>query len=151
MHNEEWSGAGVAAALARLEDAGYPQSKIARLTGVSQSTINRWGRGVVRPGYDPVRRLAVAVWRQHPDIARELTEAAGYIWAEPDETEAPPPTPLEELLGLDGAEDFRRKMRAKKGVHAAYYLSGLEDVLSTPPADADDCPEPGASRARRAR
>lgn len=90
MPNEEWSGARVAAALARLEDAGYPQSRMARLTGVSQSTINRWGRGIVRPGYDAIRRLAAGVFRPHPDIARELVEASGYAWAEPQL----PPEPL---------------------------------------------------------
>ena len=83
MHYEDWSAARIAAALARLEDAGYSQPGMARLADVSQSTVNRWSRGKVQPGYAAVRKLAVAVWRKHPGIARELVEASGYAWAEP--------------------------------------------------------------------
>jgi transcriptional regulator with XRE-family HTH domain len=91
MHYEEWSGTRVAAALARLGDSGYTQSRLARMAGVNRSAINRWSRAENRPGYDAVRRLAVAVWRAHPDIARELVEASGYPWQEPAEL---PPEPL---------------------------------------------------------
>lgn len=91
MHNEEWSAARIAAALARLEDKGLSQPKMARLAGVSQSTVNRWSRGRVQPGYSAVRKLAVAVWRGHPDEARELVEASGYAWAEPQDSPDPPP------------------------------------------------------------
>lgn len=91
MRNKEWSASRVAAALASLEDAGYAQPKMARLAGVSQSTVNRWSRGKVQPGYGTVWRLSVAVWRRHPDLARELMEASGYAWAEPDELPEPEP------------------------------------------------------------
>lgn len=89
--NEEWSGPRVAAVLARLEDAGYSQSRISRLARIGQATISRWSRGENRPNYDGVRRLAVAVWGQHPDLAQELVEASGYPWTKPPE---PPPEPL---------------------------------------------------------
>lgn len=96
MDNGEWSAARIAAALARLENAGQSQPKMARLAGVSQSTVNRWSRGKVQPGYGAVRKLAVAVWRKYPDLARELVEAAGYAWAEP--AEVPEPTISAALL-----------------------------------------------------
>jgi transcriptional regulator with XRE-family HTH domain len=94
MKSEDWSGTRVAAVLARLRDAGFSEQKLARLADVSQPTINRWARAERRPGHDPIRRLALGVWRTFPAEARELVEAAGYIWAEPSENEAPPPFEL---------------------------------------------------------
>lgn len=104
MHNEEWSAGRIAAALARLEDEGLSQPKMARLAKVSQSTVNRWSRGQVRPGYDPVRKLAVAVFRRHPQLAQELVEASGYAWAEPDLTPEPPE--------LDDDQELMERLRA---------------------------------------
>lgn len=101
MRSEEWSASRIAAALGKLEDTGQTQPKMARLAGVSQSTVNRWSRGRVRPGYDAVRRLAAAVWRQHPDLARELVEASGYAWAEPDPATLP-------LIAPEVEADIRR-------------------------------------------
>jgi transcriptional regulator with XRE-family HTH domain len=94
---QQWSAARVAAAIAKLEDAGNEQPKMARMAGISQSTVNRWARGEVRPGADGVRMLARAIWRQHPDLARELVEASGYDWAEPDASSVPPPLIAPEL------------------------------------------------------
>jgi transcriptional regulator with XRE-family HTH domain len=91
MQNEEWSAARIGAALAKLEDAGHSQPKMAEMAGISQSTVNRWIRGKVQPGYSAVRKLAVAVWRRHPDVARELVEASGYAWAEPQDVPEPVP------------------------------------------------------------
>ena len=91
MSNEEWSASRVAAALAKLGDAGYLQPKLAEMARTTQSTVSRWSRGRVRPGPDAVRRLAVAVWRDHPALARELVEASGYMWADPAAAELPPP------------------------------------------------------------
>lgn len=149
-NNEEWSGPRVAAALARLEDAGYSQSRTGRLAGVGQSTISRWGKGKVRPGYDAVRRLAVAVWRPHPDVARELVEASGYPWQEPSEQSLPPPDPLADLLGSAAdADEVRAKIRRRKGADADWYISALEDALRPPAEDAGDPPEHGTGQARR--
>ena len=116
MPNEEWSGDRVAAALARLEGAGYPQSRMARLAGVSPSTINRWGRGRVRPGYDAARRLAAATWHRHPAEARELVEASGYAWSQPS---APPPEPLV-------APELAAELRRRHPEDAEYVIAELE-------------------------
>ena len=139
MHNEEWSGAGVAAALARLDDAGYSQATLARLTGINQSTLSRWGKKV-RPGYSNVRKVAVTVWRDEPDLARQLVEASGYPWAEPTETEAPPQTPVEREYGKEWADDLRHKIRAVKGRDAEYFISAVEQALTEPPEDAGHSP-----------
>jgi len=100
MHSQEWSGTRITAALAALSDAGIPQSRMARMAGVNRSQVNRWSRGENRPGYDPVRKLALAVWRSHPGIARELVEASGYAWAEPGSVPEPPPIPSEVLAAI---------------------------------------------------
>jgi transcriptional regulator with XRE-family HTH domain len=100
MHTEEWSGSRVAAVLALLKDAGYSQSRMARLAGIGdRSTVNRWSRGENRPGPDAVRRLAAAVWPRQPELARELVEASGYPWVEPQREPEPlvPPEVLEVL------------------------------------------------------
>jgi transcriptional regulator with XRE-family HTH domain len=99
---QQWSAARIAAAIAKLEDAGYSQPKLARLAGISQSTVNRWSRGKVQPGYDTVWRLAAALFRGHPDLARQLVEASGYAWAEPDPSPAPP------LIDPEVEADIRR-------------------------------------------
>lgn len=88
--NGIWDRARVADAIAKLEAAGYPQPKIAEMAGVTQPTVSRWANEKVRPGSDAVRRLMLKIWRDHPDVARELTLAAGHTWAEPREEELPP-------------------------------------------------------------
>jgi len=148
MH-EEWSKARVIAALAALDDAGLGRRKLSEIAGVDHSTIGRWARGRVKPDYSRVRRLALGVWHSHPQLARELVEASGYPWADPTEAEAPPPTPLEELFGADGAEDVRRKIRIHKGADADWYISAIESALSAPPAGECDPQSPDAGRARR--
>lgn len=87
---EEWSATRVAAVLTQLDEAGYPQSQLARMAGVSQPTISRWRQGKVRPGHDAAQGLALATWRRHPVQARELVEASGYRWTEPPEPEPEP-------------------------------------------------------------
>ena len=76
---------------------------MARMAGVNRSQVNRWSRGENRPGYDPVRKLALAVWRSRPDLARELVEASGYAWAEPGEVPEPPPIDPKVLAALRDA------------------------------------------------
>ena len=110
-----WSGPRVAAAIARLKDAGMSEQRIAKLAGASRATANRWARGANRPDHDSMRRLAAAVWRQHPDLARELVEASGYAWAEP--TELPEPAISPALLAairkeLPDPEDQQRVIDA---------------------------------------
>lgn len=162
MRNEDWSATRIAAALAKLEDTGLSQPRMARLAGVSQSTVNRWSRGRVQPGYAAVRKLAVAMWPRHPDLARELVEASGYAWAEP--SEAPPPDVLADELGQDTADRVRREL-ARRGEAGAVVLAEFERVLRQPasgpsasersraaslpppsPAPARPCPCPAAGR-----
>ena len=93
---------------------------------VSQSTVNRWSRGKVQPGYSAVRKLAVAVWRAHPDLARELVEASGNAWAEPA-AEAPPPELDDDAETL---EALRRAYRndpgkVREAVEALRWAEGL--------------------------
>lgn len=128
MHSQEWSAARVAAALARLEDAGYGQPEMARLAGVSQSTVNRWSHGKVQPGYGTATRLAAAVWRQHPDLARELVEASGYAWAEPA-VEPEPPDVLAEVWGQETADSVRSEVRKRAPKEAEAILRAIEDDL----------------------
>lgn len=128
MHNQEWSAPKVAAALARLEDAGYAQPQMARLADVSQSTVNRWSRGRVQPGYSNVTRLAAAVWRHHPALARELVEASGYGWSEPAEPE--PVDVLAEVWGQDVADMVRAEVRKRVPQQAEAILRAIEDDLS---------------------
>jgi transcriptional regulator with XRE-family HTH domain len=111
---------------------------MARLAGVNRSQVNRWSRGENRPGYDPVRSLAAAVWRKHPDLARELVEASGYAWAEPKDP--PPPDVLTEELGQDTADRVRREL-AKRGEAGRAVLAEFERVLSSPGEEAES--EPG--------
>jgi transcriptional regulator with XRE-family HTH domain len=92
-----WSGQRVAAAIAKLKDAGINEARIARLAGSSRATANRWARGANRPDHDAIVQLAAQVWRSHPDVARELGEASGYAWAEPEAAPEPPPVPRDVL------------------------------------------------------
>jgi transcriptional regulator with XRE-family HTH domain len=148
MHGE-WSGTRIAAAIAALKATGLSDQRIGKLAGVNRSTANRWARGLNRPDHDAVRQLAARIWREHPDIARELVEASGYPWAEPTEVEAPW-TPLDEFFGsAEDAEEVRAKIRRHKGADADYWISAIETALSQPPAGADDCPGPGGAQARR--
>lgn len=129
MHDETWNASRLAAALARLEDTGRTQPAIARTAGVSQSTVNRWSRGKVQPGYAPVRRLALAIFRKYPDLARELVEASGYAWAEP--SDAPEPDVLADEFGEDTAARLRRVL-GKRGEAGADVLRAIEDELRSP-------------------
>lgn len=68
-----------------------------RLSGANRSTIYRWmSGGDGQPDYDLVNRLAAAIWRREPELARELVEASGYAWAEPADAPEPaiPPKAL---------------------------------------------------------
>lgn len=101
MHGT-WNGTRVAAAIIQLKDAGMSEANIALLAGVSRATANRWARGANRPDHDSVQRLAARVWHDHPGTARELVEAAGYPWREPDAASAPP------LIAPEVEADIRR-------------------------------------------
>lgn len=122
MHIEEWSASRVAAVLASLKDAGITESRLARMAGVNRSQVNRWSRGENRPGYDAARRLAVAVYRDHPDLARELVAASGYVWAEPQDVPEPDPLVPQEVLEVlervykGEPEQLREAVRALEAI-----------------------------------
>lgn len=63
--------------------------RMTRMAGAHRSTIYRWIKGEVQPDYEPVYRLAYAIWEQYPGLAQELVEASGYAWAEPDQAPEP--------------------------------------------------------------
>ena len=137
MRNEDWSATRIAAALAKLEDAGRSQPEMARLAGISQSTVNRWSRGKVQPGYGAVRKLAVAVWPRHPGLARELVEASGYAWAEPAE---PPPQPTvperlrREIMSEPGLTDDEREAVLRAVERQLLIERGAWGQSAPPPA-----------------
>ena len=140
MRNEDWSATRIAAALAKLEDAGHSQPAMARLAGVSQSTVNRWSRGKVQPGYTAVRKLAVALWRKQPELARELVEASGYPWAEPTEAPQPPPIPPEVLDYIRNSGRYDREQQE-------YLIETLLDPTG-PEASQEGRSEPGGASRR---
>ena len=140
---QQWSAPRVAAAIAKLEDAGNPQPKMARMADVSQSTVNRWARGKVRPGPDVVRRLAAALWPKQPELARELVEASGYPWVEP-QAEPEPPDVMAEAWGSEIADSVRREVRKRAPREAEAILRAIEDDLTPPSSAAGSPPERAA-------
>jgi transcriptional regulator with XRE-family HTH domain len=117
MH-EEWSKARVIDALAALEAAGMGRRKLSEMAGVDHSTIGRWARGQVKPDYPGVRRLAIGIWRTHPELARELVEASGWPWQEPPEAEPEPLVPPELVESL-------RRLAPET---AEKWIAELEDI-----------------------
>lgn len=128
MH-DGWSKARVISVFASLEGAGIGRRELSRLAGVDHSTIGRWARGDVQPGYQPVRRLAWAIWRRYPDEARELVEASGWPWQDP------PELPPEPLVHPEVADALRRHL----GDDAEWVIAELErrraERLRTGPGD----------------
>jgi hypothetical protein len=92
-----WDRARVMASLAALKDAGVSVPKMSRMARANRSTIYRWVGGEVAPDYELVHNLAYAIWPHHPALARELVEASGYAWVEPDAEPEPEPIPREVL------------------------------------------------------
>lgn len=129
MH-ETWDAARVMAVLATLKDNGVSVREMTRLSGANRSTIYRWmSAGDGQPDYAIVNRLARAVWRQHPDLARELVEASGYAWAEPT-GEPEPVDVLAEVWGQDVAGMVRAEVRKRVPQQAEAILRAIEDDLS---------------------
>ena len=125
----------MAAAIGRLKDAGMSEQRIGKLAGASRATANRWARGANRPDHDAVRRLAAAVWRRHPDLARELVEASGYAWAEPDTV--PEPTISPSLLAA-----IRREVDPADQERVIYALERtLRGESAESPAATESSPE----------
>lgn len=97
-----WDPRRVMAALSTLKDNGVSVREMTRLSGANRSTIYRWMRdGDGQPDYVLVSRLAQGIWRRWPDLARELVEASGWPWQEPDLEPEP-------LVAPELAEALRR-------------------------------------------
>jgi len=119
-------------ALAALKDSGISIQQMTTMTGANRSTVYRWmGGGGGQPDYALVYSLARAVWRSHPELARELVEASGYAWAEPQDAPEPPvviPSALEREIRhwaytQDEAEETLADMRERR----RRLLSGQHD------------------------
>ena len=86
------------AVMGALKRKGITVPQMSRMAGANRSTIYRWVGGEVAPDYSLVNNLAAKLWGKHPDLARELVEASGYAWAEPDEEPEPEPAISPRLL-----------------------------------------------------
>lgn len=131
MH-QTWDATRVMAVLATVKDNGMSVKEMTQLSGANRSTIYRWmSGGEGQPDYDLVNRLARAIWRRHPELARELVEASGYAWAEPaDEPEPEPLIPPEVLAALESAyaddpELLRRAVEAQEAIATERRAEGL--------------------------
>lgn len=94
---QSWDRSRVIAVLAAIRDAGISVPVMSRRSGVTRSTIYRWMAGEVQPDYGKVYGLAYAVHPRYPGLARDLVEASGYAWAEPEEAPEPPRVPPDVL------------------------------------------------------
>lgn len=131
MH-ETWDATRVMAVLATIKDNGVSVREMTQLSGANRSTIYRWSGGTEgQPDYDLVNRLARAIWRRHPELARELVEASGYAWAEPT-GEPEPVDVLAEVWGKDIADRVRKEVRKRVPREAEAILRAIEDDLRQP-------------------
>lgn len=143
MH-ETWDATRVMAVLATVKDNGMSVREMTQLSGANRSTIYRWMSGAEgQPDYDLVNRLARAIWRRHPDLARELVEASGYAWAEPT-GEPEPVDVLAEVWGKDIADRVRSEVRKRAPRDAEAVLRGIEDIVRQP-SSADESPRARAA------
>lgn len=119
MHRT-WDAPRVTRALNALKDNGISVRDMTKMSGANRSTVYRWmSGGDGQPDYALVNNLARAVWRKHPDLARELVEASGYAWAEPSENEVPaePLVPPEVIATLQRVYK-REPDRLKEAIEA---------------------------------
>lgn len=143
MH-ETWDATRVMAVLATVKDNGMSVREMTQLSGANRSTIYRWmSGGDGQPDYDLVNRLARAIWRRHPGLARELVEASGYAWAEPT-GEPEPVDVLAEVWGKDIADRVRSEVRKRAPRDAEAVLRGIEDIVRQP-SSADESPRARAA------
>lgn len=119
MHRT-WDAARVMRVLGTLKDDGISVRQMTQLSGANRSTIYRWmSGGDGQPDYDLVNRLAAAVWLRYPELARELVEASGYAWAEPQEAPPPEPVPPDVLRAIrEASRDDQWKRDAIEALEA---------------------------------
>lgn len=85
-----------------LREKGMTKYRLSKRTGISQTTLGRWEKGVQRPGMDAVRELAKA-----------LDVSAAYLLGETDDRE-PERVPVTEedikFALFEGARDITDEM-----------------------------------------
>lgn len=126
MHGD-WSPGPLRDALAAMQEEGYTQGDIARLSGVNRSQVNRWARGENRPTYDRALQLARHIGRRHPAVAAQFMTASGYTWAGDTEPEPEPAIPPD-LMAV-----IRRTLSPEEQERA---IAALNETLSGPAAPA---------------
>lgn len=76
---------------------GLSQQKLAELSGVSQTAIYHWEKGLRKPKFEQIRYLAAALGVYISDLEPDWSEYGGSIWDDND-------PPLDELKIL---QDYR--------------------------------------------
>lgn len=118
-----------------MRSAGLTQAELARRSGLAESMVSRWLRGLNQPDVPNLRRVRPVLGV--PML--ELMVAAGYLTLEEAELQDAPEPPAPLLVGLptDGLtgdqvrqlEGFAKFLRAQNGVHA------VEDAPVAEPAE----------------
>jgi len=108
MRRPRWDPAAFTAAIAKIREAmDLTAADLGRLAGISRSQASRWTRAAHQPAYPNVRQLGIAVYREHPGLAREMMTAAGYPAVTDDDVTAGP-GPLDDLLPWE--HDWERQV-----------------------------------------
>ena len=120
-----------------MRSAGLSQAELARRSGLAESMVSRWLRGVNQPDVPNLRRVRPVLGV--PML--ELIVAAGYLSLEEAELQdAPePPAPVRVGLSTEGLtaeqvrqlEGFAKFLRAQNGARAG------DPVAPAPPAPAE--------------
>lgn len=107
-----------------MRSAGLTQAELARRSGLAESMVSRWLRGLNQPDVPNLRRVRPVLGV--PML--ELMVAAGYLTLEEAELQDAPEPPAPVLVGLatDGLtgdqvrqlEGFAKFLRAQNGLHA---------------------------------
>jgi transcriptional regulator with XRE-family HTH domain len=122
-----------------MRSAGLSQAELARRSGLAESMVSRWLRGLNQPDVPNLRRvrpvLGVAML--------ELIVAAGYLSleeAELQDTPEPPASPARAGISTDGLttdqvrqlEDFATFLRAQNGPGAVESIAPAAEAPAEP-------------------
>jgi transcriptional regulator with XRE-family HTH domain len=121
-----------------MHSAGLTQAELARRSGLAESMVSRWLRGLNQPDVPNLRRVRPVLGV--PML--ELIVAAGYLTLEEAELQdAPePPVPVRVGLSTDGLtgdqvrqlEGFAQFLRAQNGPHAVDQPAPAEEESLEP-------------------
>jgi transcriptional regulator with XRE-family HTH domain len=121
-----------------MRSAGLTQAELARRSGLAESMVSRWLRGLNQPDVPNLRRVRPVLGV--PML--ELIVAAGYLTLEEAELQdAPePPAPVRVGLSTDGLtgdqvrqlEGFAQFLRAQNGPHAVDEPAPAEEESPEP-------------------